>query len=222
MQTNTLQTLIEYTKDISGLSNVSDEKVIRALNFAVDNYSYLKILSSGTWKWDSILHGDLARVTLTSSAAILPLEDEMTTVRNLEVLVDSKYHLLTPIDQRDTNISLSELTTGASYPKYFDLDGRFIRLYPNPGTSFTYRLTYSRLHPRFSTDNLESPTGVEPIDEEYLALYAADKLMLGTNDPNRVHVRAELSIKERQIKDLTSKRDQTGPLQLKAKINIAT
>lgn len=220
MQTNTVQTLIDYVKDITGQTNVSDAKVIRALNFAVDAYSYIKITASGRWKWDSRNHGDLARVTATTSDSILTLEDELSAVQSLEVLVGGKYQLVENIDQRDSNIPLSRVVTGTEYATYFDLDGRAIRLYPAPTGSWTYRLTFSRPHPRYTTSNLTADTGVEPIHEEYIALYAADKIMLGTNDSSRVAVRNELLVKEREIRELCAKRDQSRAIKLPMKINV--
>lgn len=220
MQTNTVQTLIDYVKDISGQSNLSTAKAIRALNFAVDHYSYLKITSSGRWKWDSKSHGDLSRVTTTTSDTILELEDELTAIQSLEVLVDGSYQLVENVDQRDYDRPLSTLTTGTSYPTYFDLDGRFIRLYPAPTGSWTYRLTYSRPHPRFSADDLTAETGINPIHEEYIALYAADRVMLGMSDSARTAVRNELTVKEREIRELASKRDQSTAIKLPMKLNV--
>lgn len=217
---NTVQTLIEYVKDISGQTNASNAKIIRALNFAVDNYSYIKITSSGRWKWDSRAQGDLSVVTTTTSDSILELEDELTAISSLEVLVDGTYRLLENADQRDFDRSISSITTGLSHPGYFDLEGRFIRLYPAPTASQTYRLTFSRPHPRFSEAELNVATGIEPIHEEYIALYAADRIMLGTNDPSRTAIRNELSMKEREIRELSSKRDQSRPMKLPMRINV--
>jgi hypothetical protein len=217
---NTVQTLIDYVKDLTGQSNASTAKIIRALNFAVDNYSYIKITSSGRWKWDSRSQGDLNVVSTTTSDSILTLEDELTAIQSLEVLVDGSYKLLENIDQRDVDRPLSTLTTGNSYPAYFDPEGRFVRLYPAPTGSYTYRLTYTRPHPRYSADALTAETGIEPIHEEYIALYAADRLMIGSNDPSRTAIRNELSVKEREIRDLSSKRDQSRPMKLPMKINV--
>ena len=48
MQTNTVQTLLDYVKDLSGQTNVATAKVIRALNFGTDNLTYLKLLTTGS------------------------------------------------------------------------------------------------------------------------------------------------------------------------------
>lgn len=217
---NTVQTLVDYVKDLSGQDDASTAKIIRALNFGVDHYSYLKIIASGRWKWDSRSQDDLNIVTTTTSDTVLELEDELTALNSLEVLIDGKYRLLENIDQRDQETSLSGISTGASYPAYFDPEGRTVRLYPAPTGSYTYRLSYTRPHPRYSADALTAGTGLEPIEEEYVALYAADRIMIGSSDSSRASVRNELQVKEREVRDLASKRDQSRPMKLPMRINV--
>jgi len=217
MQNNTVQTLIDYVKDLTGLDNVSNAKVIRALNFAVDNYSYLRITSSGTWQWDSRNQGDLNRVTATVTGGIAELEDDLIALEHVEALgVDNKYYTIHPKDQRSTGEPLETVYSGDSIPQYYDIDGRTLRLYP-AGTA-TVRLSFSRAHPRYAVDALTGSTGVSPIDEEYIAMYAADRLMIGSNDPSRTQVRNELTAFEARIKDMASKMDRDTPRRLKAKI----
>ena len=220
MQTNTVQTLIDYVKDLTGLTNAGDAQVIRALNFAVDHYSYLGLTSSGRWKWDSRLNNDVSRVTGTvTTSGTVTLEDEASTVEHFEVLVNGKYKTLKPKDQRDSANPLSTQFDGTGTPEYYDVEGRFVRVYPLPDTSYTVRLAYGRAHPRFSADNLTQEVGVEPMHEEYIALYAADRLMIGSNDPSRTQIRNEMQLKEGEIRDLFSKRDQDTPTRLKGKIS---
>ena len=217
MQNNTVQTLIDYVKDLTGLDNVSDAKVIRALNFGVDNYSYLRITSSGTWQWDSRNQGDLPRVTASVVGGKAELEDELIALEHVEVLgVDGKYFTVHPKDQRTEGEPLDTIYSGGTTPQYYDLDGRTLRLFP--AGSATVRLTFQRAHPRYSVDALTSATGVSPIDEEYIAMYAADRLMIGSKDPTRAAVRNELDVFEARIKDMASKMDRDTPRRLKATI----
>lgn len=218
MQTNTVQTLIDYVKDLSGQSNASTAKIIRALNFAVDHYSYLRITANGTWKWDSRNHSDLPRVTATLSGNKLSVENELVAIQHVEIYDNGLYHTVYPKDQRTEVEPLDNVYNGSGIPKYYDYDSRHLYFYPTADQSYTVRVTYSRAHPRFSTDNLTQSTGLEPIHEEYIALYAADRIMLGMSDSARVAVREELRIKEQEIKDLASKKDQDTPRRLKGKI----
>lgn len=219
MNNNTVQTLVDYIKDLTGLTNASDAKVIRAINFAIDHYSYLALTSSGHWKWDSRLNNDISRVTgtLTTSGKIT-LEEEAATLEHLEILINGKYKTLKPRDQRDSDTPFDSLYNGTGKPEVYDVEGRFVRVFPTPDQSYTVRLSYGRAHPRFTTADLASAVGIEPMHEEYIALYAADRLMIGSNDPSRTQIRNEMQVKQEEIRDLFSKRDQDTPRRLKAKV----
>lgn len=214
MELNTVQTLIDYVKDISGQTNASNAKIIRALNFGVDHYSYLALTASGDYNWDSRNQTDVNRVTTTTSAATLGIENELITVREVEIYLDGKWQTLNHIDEKDANYNAKKNET--STPDSFDIVGQLIRPLPVPDQSYTYRLTYGRAHPRYSVDNLTQATGLIPITEEYVALYAADKIMLGTNNSNRTAVRNELTVKQEEVRDILSKRNQSRPMRLKA------
>lgn len=221
MQTNTVQTLIDYVKDITGLDNASNEKVIRALNFGVDNYTYLAITSSGKWRFDSKNHQNLPRITTTigPSDHKISLPTELIAIELIEVTEDSKYQIVHPIDIRDEqDHSLSTKYETNGIPRHYDYDSRHIYLYPTSDTSRTCRITYSRAHPRFTTSNLTQEVGVVPIHEEYVAMYAADRLMLGSNDNNRNNIRNELQVMQQEVRDLFSKRDQDTPQRIKGTV----
>lgn len=220
METNTVQTLIDYVKDLTGQTNATDAKIIRALNFGADNYSRIAITSSGKWRFDSKNHGNLPRITTTidSSDNKVSLPTALIAIERVEVIEDGKYQVVHPIDIRDRqDQSLSTIYDTNGLPKFYDYDSRHLYFYPTSDTSRTCRITYSRAHPRFSTSNLTQDVGVVPIDEEYLAFFAADRLMIGSNDPSRAQVRNELQIMEENIRDLFSKRDQDTARRLKGK-----
>ena len=222
MQGNTVQTLIDYVKDISGLSGVSNAKVIRALNFGVDKYSRIAVTSSGKWRFDSSNHGDISRITstITSTDDKVSLPTELITIERVEVTDDSgKYQIVKPVDIRDNkDKALDTIYESDGVPKYYDYDSRHLYLYPNSDTSRTLRVTGSRAHPRFTVGNLTQDVGVIPIDEEFVAFYAADRLMIGSSDSARSAVRQELMVMEADIRDLFSKRDQDTPRRLKGSI----
>ena len=221
MESNTVQTLIDYVKDLTGQTNASDAKLVRALNFASDHYSYLAITSSGKWNWDSSNQDDLPRITATidSSTTKVSLPTDLIAIRQVEVTENDKYQIVHPIDIRDNqDHSLGTVYEAADLPRHYDYDSRYLYLYPTSDTTRTLRITYGRAHPRFSTSNLSQSVGVIPIQEEYLALYAADRLMIGNNDPSRTQIRNELMMKEEEVRDLFSKRDQDTQRRLKANI----
>lgn len=218
---NTLADTIEYIKDLTGLSNLSTAKAVRALNYAVDHYTYLALTSSGKWKWDSTNQTDKARLTTTISNATdkVELETDTVTIQQLEVLVEGKYQIVHPVDIRDNQMQPLETEYSvAGVPRYFDFDGRSLYLFPRSDTTRTLRVTVGRAHPRFEASDTTVAMGVSPIHEEYLALYAADRLMIGSNDPSRSQIRNEMTVKQEEIRDLFSKRDQDSGRRLKSTI----
>jgi len=214
MQTNTVQTLIEYVKDLSGQSNVSDAKVVRWLNAATDRYSAIELEIARKFGFDSRNQTDVNRVTVTSSDGTLDIEDELLTILELERLnTDGTYRKLTPLDRRDSQYEALKNQTGT--PTHYDLDGQLIRPLPAPTGNVSYRLTYGRAHPRYATDNLTQSTGVLPVHEEFIAFYAADRIMLAMSDSARTAVRNELTVMEDNIRTLLSNRDQATGKRLK-------
>lgn len=221
MQQNTVQTLIDYVKDLSGQTNASNAKIIRALNFGTDHLSVIKLMVASKTNPDSSNNTDLSRTTVTTSDTTLNLSGgdlglgEALTFRHLEILENGEYRRLTPIDSRDSGYVVLQNQTGT--PNSFDIEGNIIRPLPVPSGSFTYRLSYGRVHPRYSADNLTQSTGLLPNEEEYVALYAADRIMIGTNDPSRTQVRNEMTVKANEVRKMASLRDQSTPKRLKPK-----
>lgn len=219
MQQNTVQTLIDYVKDLSGQDNISTAKVIRALNFGTDHLSVIKLLAASKTNPDSSNNTDLSRTSVTTSDTTLDLSGgdldngELLTFRHLEILSNGNYKRLIPIDSRDNDYVNLQNKTGT--PTHFDIEGNIIRPLPVPNTSVTYRLSYGRVHPRYSTSNLTQATGLLPNEEEYVALYAADRVMIGMSDSARTAVRNELTVKTEEIKKMTALRDQVTPKRLK-------
>jgi hypothetical protein len=223
---NTVNTLVDYVKDLSGQTNAPIAKIIRALNFGTDHLSTIKLMASSKSNPDSSNHSDLPSTTVTTSATTLSQtggtldEGELNTLRRLEIELGGVYTRLRTIDTRDADYEYLQAQTGT--PTHFDLDGNTIKLFPKPDTSYTYRLTYGRVHPRYSASNLTQATGLLPNEEEYVALYAADRIMIGTSDSARVAVRNELPIKQREIEKMVALKDQSTSKRLKPRANTFT
>lgn len=218
---NTLQTLIDEVKELSGQTNASNAKVIRALNRGVDSLSLLSLVASGRVKGDSSKHGDIPRVTTTVSAGTtkLTLETELATIQQMDILVDGKYVRLEPIDRRDNDRTPLDTTYTTGTPKYYDVEAGVVYLYPVPDNTFTIRLTYGRPHPRFSTADLALTTGIEPLHEDYVMMFAADRIMLGTNDPSKASVRNDLVILRQDVINSLKGKDEDRPQRLKPKLH---
>jgi len=220
MHQNTLQTLIDYVKDISGQTNAPTAKIIRALNFGVDDYSRQRILCSKRFSPDSTNHGNIARVTATATGGKLSLTEleELIGIRQVEVYVNGQYEIVEPIDIQDESESLDKVYSGTGTPKVYDVRSNHLYFYPTPSSGLTVRVEYTRNHPRFSADNLTQDVGVLNIDDEYVALFAADRIMIGTNDPSRTQVRNELENKKREMKQTFANLDQDKSKRLKTRV----
>lgn len=219
MEQYTVQTLIDYVKDLSGQTNASNAKIIRALNFGVDHLSVIKLMAGSKTNPDSSNNTDLSRTSVTTNSLTLSLSGgdldngEALSFRHLEIATGSTYTRLIPIDSRDSEYEYLQNQSGE--PTHFDIDGNILRLFPKPDASYTYRLSYGRVHPRFAVDNLTQSTGLLPNEEEYVALYAADRLMIGGNDPIRTQIRDDLAVKKVEIKQMVALRDQTANKRLR-------
>lgn len=219
METNTLQTLKDYTIDLTGLSNLTDAKFVRAVNFSVDDYSRIKIFGSGKWKRDSSNHGDIARVTTSASGDKVSLESELIALEYVDIYYDGKYYRVNPKDQRDSQEPLDSVYNNAGLPKFYDYDNHHLYFYPSLGTTRTIRLSYKRAHPRFTTSTLSAQSiGIVPIDDEFLALGAAKRLTIGSNDPSHVEIRDMYERMKEDIKNSLPLQDQDTPQVLKGTV----
>ena len=226
MVQNTVQTLIDLAKDLSGLDAAPTEKIIRLMNLGTDSLSAIKAEAANRTNPDFSSHADLSRSTVTTSDTKLGVyggdiaQDELLTFVGVEVLgQNGEYRKLEAIDQRDQGYQALQAKTGT--PTHFDITGQVIRPLPVPDASYTYRLSYNRAHPRYSADDLTASTGLLPLEEEYVVMFTADKLMVGSNDPSRAGVRNDLERIAMRIEDMVGRRDQVSSRRLTTNVNPA-
>lgn len=226
MVQNTLQTLIDLAKDLSGLDSVSNAKILRLMNLGTDSLSAIKLEAANRTNPDFSNHTDLARSTVTTSDTTLGVyggdiaRDELMTFVGIEVLgQNGEYRKLEAIDQRDESYQALQAQSGT--PTHFDITGQVIRPLPVPNANQTYRLSYGRAHPRYSVDVLNDPTGLLPLEEEYVVMFTADKLMVGSNDPSRASVRNDLERLAMRIEDMVGRRDQISSRRLTGTVTPA-
>lgn len=212
MNENTLQTIVDTVKDLSGQDNAPLAKIIRGINYGVDDYTRQRILASGRFSPDSTSHGNIARITttITSSDSKVSLPVELIAIRQVEVTDDNgKYQIVEPVDIQDyPDTPLETMYPNTGMPQVYDVESEHIYTFPTTDQSRTMRITYQRAHPRFTVSDLTNGVGVLPIDEEYVALYATDYIMIGSSDTARVAVAQKLEQKRREIKDMFGRRDQ--------------
>lgn len=211
MNENTLQTLYEAVKDLTGQSSLSQAKFIRAINFGVDDYTRQRLLASPRFTPDSGLYGNISRVTTTLGVdeAKISLPTELITIRQVEILNGDTYQVVEPTDIQDhSDYPLDTKYPGTGLPVMYDIESNHMYFYPKSDEARTVRMTYQRAHPRFTVADLTGNTGVLSIDEEYLVLYASDYVMIGSSDTARVAVAQKLADKRKDIRTMFGNLDQ--------------
>lgn len=211
MRENTLQDLIETIKDYTGQTNLKNDKAVRAINYAADEYSRIQIFTNSRWKRDSANQGDIAVVTAEVTGRKASLETELIAIEYVDVLINGQYRRLDPTENKKQDIPLDTQYNVAGNPREYDYDNHHVYFYPAISGTATVRIGYRRAHPRFTVDNLTQNTGVVPIDDEFLALGGAVRVMLGKNDTAFASTRDMYERMKQDIVDSIPKQDLDTP-----------
>lgn len=231
MTPRTIEELIDDLKFVTGQDSLTNARAVKLFNYAKDNYSYIALTASGRWKFDDYTHensdGDStnprAIATLNANEESIPLETSFLTVEQVQVYIDGEWKVITPIDVRDRkDNTLSAIYKTNGVPQFYDYDSHNLYMYPKSDSSRQVRVLYSRAGKHFTSSDLTQYTGIPSIHDEYLVMYAGDKLSFRTVDGARVDFRNELVKWEGidgtsggKIRDYYSKRDQDTPRRLK-------
>ena len=226
--TSTLQGLVQHVRFLSGQDSLSINDATRLLNFARDDYDYIALTSDGRWKFDALTHENasnnatypIATATLNANTESIPLNSDFLKINQVQIEIDGVFKVLEPVDVRDDKSEvLRETYKTVGEPIKYDYDSHSLFFYPASDTARTVKILYSRVSPYFSTIDTTATVGIPRIHHEYLALHAAHRVTLKTNDPNRVQLRQELVEFERKIRDFYSKRDEDTSRRIKPKLD---
>jgi len=122
--------------------------------------------SIGTWEYDDSNFSDLpiATTTLVASQQDYEIPSVAQRIDRVEVLNDDgDYQLLKPFDKSEIGLAMSEYRETAGMPRYYDLVGRSVFLYPKPAagditTTAGLKIYFSRTVDQFLyTDTTASP-----------------------------------------------------------------
>ena len=122
--------------------------------------------NTGNWEYDDSNFTDLpiATTTLVHNQQDYEIPSVAQRLDRIEVLNSAgDYQLLNPIDKSQITKSMSEYLETAGLPRYYDLVGRSVMLYPKPAsgsvtTSAGLKLYFSRTVDQFLyTDTTASP-----------------------------------------------------------------
>lgn len=224
------QGLVQHFKFLTGFDDLGINDVVRLFNFALDDYNYLALTSSGRWKFDDSTHRNsdgertlpIATATLNAGEESIPLSTNFMAIE--KVMFNG--NILKPIDQRDYQSRTPAQVFGTSGdPTHFDYDAHNLFFYPN-GNGGTVKILYSRLSPYFEVTDEDVEVGIPRLHHLYLILHSANQLGLRTIDSNRTDVKEELKKWEGadgfggKIRDYYYRRDQTTGRRMRAKIHV--
>lgn len=118
-------------------ANYSPSNLIRNLNVAYNDVARTIWESDGDWHYDDSNNTDapVAYKTVSNASASYTIPTTALRVLGVEIKdVNSDWWKLTPISYNDLTQSPEEFRSAAGLPKYYQLEGNEIRLFPPPGT----------------------------------------------------------------------------------------
>lgn len=225
---NNKQGLYQHLLFLTGQNEASlpIEDATRLINFALDRYTYLSILSSGYWQFDDFGNSTFARArrSLISGQSDYTMNADYLTVERVEIQdSDGNWHKLDQFDQNSLNDeSLNDYYSTDGTPQFYDIVNNSIVLYPAPDftASRALELTYKRPFNHFSSTDTNAEINIPSIHAEYLVLHAISRSNLRSLDMNMKAVRQDVADYERMIKDGLSRRDRDIEHQLSPNINV--
>lgn len=221
--------IIDDIKYIAGADTLTNARAFSLINYGLDRYSNIAILSSGRWKFDASTHQDqdgnptlpIATATLNAGEESIPLNTTFLTINQVQVYIDGKWQVLTPSDTRDNKQEVQGTTYAVNgKPMKYDYDAHNLFVYPRAETSTPIKILYSRATPHITqvTDTL----GIPSIHEQYIVDFVCYRIGIRTVDGSKTDLRAEIQkwegvdgVSGGIIRDWYSKRDQDTPRRLK-------
>jgi len=125
----------EISGDTATLKNFT-----RRVNRRYSEIDHIIFTAHGTWEYDDSNKTTLpiATTDLVDNQQDYELPDEALQIDRVEVKdINGEWHKLKPIDKMEVREALDEYFSTAGIPKYYDLVGRSLILYPKPDTSQT-------------------------------------------------------------------------------------
>lgn len=215
---STYQTIWNHAKRRVSADNITDAVAIEYLNFALDDYSSLVMRHDGRWKFDSPTNTDNPKgyAAAVSGQHQYNLATTFHQIDQVHFKVDGKWRVLEAIDGRDYQDQAPDsVHSTAGTPRYYDLDGQNIYLYPAPNFSDSgdgianksIRVRFSR--PVELVIALSESIGISRIHRGYLVANICYQIASATNDPSLTVFRDEMMQKERDIIDDLTVRDES-------------
>ena len=199
--------------------------ITRNINRWFDKAVALIFKSSGRWQWDDSNQTTLPNATtdITSAQQDYTLDVSHLRIDRVEIKnEDGNWSKLIPFDKRDLDGAVEEFEKTDGLPRYYDVVGKSVILYPAPNFSQTdsLKVYFQRRGSYFATDDTTKVAGFAEIFHRYLSLGAAYDYALKNNVQNRNVLREEISAMEDEIQTFYALRQPDEHIRLSAnKVN---
>ncbi len=196
------------TQFLLGLENdvnfviYSEERITDHSNRALEELTSLILKTDGRWQWDDRNHTDLpiATADILSGQSQYTLDVEHLSVSRLELLKDGVWHKLVNIDESDVSGAVSELEKEEGTPKYYDLQGESIILYPKPNYSQDegLKIWYSRPASYFKSGEDTKEPGFNKLFHLYIPIWNA--LHYASSNPDMSLIASNMKVRLDEMK----------------------
>ncbi|MEA2066836.1 MAG: hypothetical protein U9O65_07095 [Thermotogota bacterium] len=152
--------------------------------------------ATGTWEFDDSNQTSLpiSTGTLVASQQDYEIPSTARKIDRIEILDNNEdYRLLTPLDKSQVGKSMSEFYETDGLPRYYDLVGRSIMLYPAPAeadvtTTKGIKVYYSRDIDEFGITDTSTEPGFDNHFHRIISLGAAYDFCLANGITDRTNI----------------------------------
>jgi len=218
---NTHDSLYHDSLSLVGISDTSQFPIVQFIRNANNWYrkasTWIRSASS-TWEYDDSNWSNLplATTTLVANQQDYALDVTVQEIERVEVLdSNGNYQRLTPFDQSQlTGEALSEFEETAGLPRYYDIRGNSLFLYPKPAaasvtTAAGLKIYFSRDISEFTVTSTSTEPGFNGDYHRLVSLGAAYDYCLSNGIEDRKNnIRTEIEQYRTDLQNQTALRDR--------------
>lgn len=202
--------------------------ITRRINSALDRFSYLATVASGTWQFDASDYTDLpiGTANIVSAQQDYSFASDVLTVEKVMVKDSGGlWHELEAVDISDKNEAdhIWTLPTGNSgVPTRYETFASSLLLDPIPNYNSTggLKVVFRRAITHFASTATTDTAGIPSIFDMYLCRYAALPFLIEKSLPQTSGIAQQIQIDEQAIKDFFSFRSHTKDTKPSLRPNI--
>lgn len=189
-----------------------DSDILASANAAMDRITNLIRAAQGRWQWDDSNDSDFAIAFTDLEAEKADYDQDPTHYRVERYEVkgqDGNWRKLVPIDQADIfNQSLTDFLKTSGTPKYYDLVGNSIFLYPKASydQEDSFKVYYNRGPSYFASNDTTKKPGFNDLFHKLVPLWAAYDYAFINQMPIQKQLFEQISLMEDQLAEYYSLR----------------